>query len=114
VRVPVSWLLEHVDLAEQPSADDLAEALIRVGFEVEDVALLEPVTGPLVVGRVLEIEELTEFKKPIRFCRVDVGSSAAPPTSPSGTSSSPRCPARRCPAGSGSPPARPTGASPTG
>ncbi len=30
-------------------------------------------TGPLVVGRVLEIEELTGFKKPIRYCRVDVG-----------------------------------------
>ena len=79
MRVPVSWLLEHVDLAEQPSADDLAEALIRVGFEVEDVAPLEPVTGPLVVGRVLEIEELTEFKKPIRFCRVDVGSRGSTP-----------------------------------
>ena len=26
-----------------------------------------------VLGRVLEIEELTQFKKPIRYCRVDVG-----------------------------------------
>lgn len=32
-----------------------------------------PVTGPLVVGRVVQITELTEFKKPIRFCLVDVG-----------------------------------------
>ena len=31
------------------------------------------VTGPLVFGRVDDIEELTEFKKPIRFCKVDVG-----------------------------------------
>jgi phenylalanyl-tRNA synthetase beta chain len=31
------------------------------------------VTGPLVVGRVRAIEELTEFKKPIRYCRVEVG-----------------------------------------
>jgi phenylalanyl-tRNA synthetase beta chain len=64
VRVPVSWLVEPVALADRggiPTADDLAEALIRVGFEVEDVAPLEPVTGPLVVGRVLEIEELSEF-----------------------------------------------------
>ncbi len=77
MRVPVSWLLEPValvDSAATPPADDLAEALIRVGFEVEGVEPLEPVTGPLVVGRVLEIEELAEFKKPIRFCRVDVGS----------------------------------------
>ncbi len=30
-------------------------------------------TGPLTIGRVTEIEELTEFKKPIRACKVDVG-----------------------------------------
>jgi phenylalanyl-tRNA synthetase beta chain len=84
VRLPVSWLVEPVALAERPSADDLAEALIRVGFEVEGVEPLEPVTGPLVIGRVLEIEELTEFKKPIRFCRVDVGSRGSDPDQPQG------------------------------
>ncbi len=31
------------------------------------------VSGPVVVGRVLSVEELTEFRKPIRFCRVEVG-----------------------------------------
>ncbi|GLZ56243.1 phenylalanine--tRNA ligase subunit beta [Actinomycetospora sp. NBRC 106378] len=84
MRVPVSWLTEHVGLAEHPSADDLAEALIRVGFEVEDVVALEAVPGPLVVGKVLEIEELTEFKKPIRFCRVDVGTRGSDPGQPQG------------------------------
>src|SRR4030095_2274243 len=34
------------------------------------------VSGDLVVGRVLTIEELTGFKKPIRFCTVDVGRDA--------------------------------------
>ncbi|MGH3552778.1 MAG: phenylalanine--tRNA ligase subunit beta, partial [Mycobacterium sp.] len=34
---------------------------------------LGPVDGPLTVGRVIDIEELTEFKKPIRACKVDVG-----------------------------------------
>ena len=33
--------------------------------------------GRLVVGQVLEIEELTGFKKPIRFCQVDVGPATA-------------------------------------
>ncbi|WP_433798382.1 phenylalanine--tRNA ligase subunit beta [Actinomycetospora sp. CA-084318] len=84
MRVPVSWLTEHVGLTEPSSADDLAEALIRVGFEVEDVAALEAVPGPLVVGKVLEIEELTEFKKPIRFCRVDVGTRGSDPDQPQG------------------------------
>ncbi|MEJ2890740.1 phenylalanine--tRNA ligase subunit beta [Actinomycetospora aeridis] len=78
MRVPVSWLLEHVDLSSQddgpaPTADAVGEALIRVGLEVEDVIPVPATTGPLVVGRVASIEELTEFKKPIRYCRVDVG-----------------------------------------
>ena len=33
-----------------------------------------PIEGDLVVGEVLAIEELTEFKKPIRFVTLDVGS----------------------------------------
>ncbi len=53
--------------------DDLEQALVRIGHEVEDVITLGPVDGPLTVGRVAEIEELTEFKKPIRACKVDVG-----------------------------------------
>ncbi|PVZ08855.1 phenylalanine--tRNA ligase subunit beta [Actinomycetospora cinnamomea] len=75
MRVPVSWLLQHVDLPPDgvPSADAVGEALIRVGLEVEDVAPIPATTGPLVVGRVRSIEELTEYKKPIRYCRVDVG-----------------------------------------
>ena len=43
------------------------------GLEVEEIHRPEQVTGPLVVGRVLEIEELTGFKKPIRYTQVDVG-----------------------------------------
>ncbi|HEX2317171.1 MAG TPA: phenylalanine--tRNA ligase subunit beta [Thermomonospora sp.] len=74
MRVPLSWLREHVALPAGVTGRDLAARLIAAGLEVETV---EPaghdVTGPLVVGRVLEIEELTEFKKPIRYCRVDVG-----------------------------------------
>jgi phenylalanyl-tRNA synthetase beta chain len=81
VRVPVSWLTEHVELPSPDGPDggpgvgpdELADAFVRVGFEVEGVERLESTTGPLVVGRVTAIEELTEFKKPIRNCRVDVG-----------------------------------------
>ncbi|MGH3993308.1 MAG: phenylalanine--tRNA ligase subunit beta, partial [Pseudonocardiaceae bacterium] len=43
------------------------------GLEVEAVEALGPVTGPLVVGAVKEIETLTEVRKPMRFVRVDVG-----------------------------------------
>lgn len=76
MRVPYSWLREVV-AAGAPGWDvtpgDLEQALIRIGHEVEDVTVLGGVTGPLTVGRVAQIEELTDFKKPIRACRVDVG-----------------------------------------
>ncbi len=74
MRVPVSWLREHVDLPAHLAPADLERALVELGIEVESIADLgATVTGSLVVGEVREIEELTGFKKPIRFCRVDVG-----------------------------------------
>src|SRR5258705_1957640 len=74
VRVSLSWLREYVDLPADVSGADLDKALVSLGIEVDAVEdLASSVVGDLVVGRVLEIEELTGFKKPIRFCRVDVG-----------------------------------------
>ena len=76
MRLPYSWLREVV-AAGAPGWDvspfELEQALIRVGHEVEDIITLGPVSGPLTIGRVVTIEELTEFKKPIRACTVDVG-----------------------------------------
>ncbi|GAB2932597.1 phenylalanine--tRNA ligase subunit beta [Micromonospora polyrhachis] len=74
MRVGISWLREYVDLPADLSVENLEQALVELGIEVESaVDLRTTVTGPLVVGEVREIEELTGFKKPIRFCRVDVG-----------------------------------------
>ena len=73
MRVPIGWLAEHVDVPAGTAVEDLDTAFVRLGLEVEEVHRPAEVTGPLVVGRVLEIEELTGFKKPIRYCRVDVG-----------------------------------------
>ncbi|MGY1706468.1 phenylalanine--tRNA ligase subunit beta [Geodermatophilus sp. SYSU D00697] len=73
MRVPIGWLAEYVDLPGGIAVEDLDTAFVRLGLEVEEIHRPEEVTGPLVVGRVLEIEELTGFKKPIRFCQVDVG-----------------------------------------
>ncbi|NIH81088.1 phenylalanine--tRNA ligase subunit beta [Amycolatopsis viridis] len=81
MRVPVSWLLEHLDAGEV-GPRELADAFIRIGIEVDEVRSLDQVTGPLVIGRVADIEELTGFKKPIRFCRVDVGEVAVPGEEP--------------------------------
>ncbi|GLU48131.1 phenylalanine--tRNA ligase subunit beta [Nocardiopsis ansamitocini] len=74
MRVPLSWLREYVELPAEVTARQLAAKLISAGLEVETVDELgTDITGPIVVGRVATIEELTEFKKPIRFCTVDVG-----------------------------------------
>jgi phenylalanyl-tRNA synthetase beta chain len=74
MRAPLSWLREHVALPADVTGRELAARLIQAGLEVETVERAgADVTGPLVVGRVLAIEELTGFKKPIRYCQVDVG-----------------------------------------
>ncbi|MER7517570.1 phenylalanine--tRNA ligase subunit beta [Streptomyces sp. NPDC126499] len=74
MRVPLSWLREYVDLPATETGRDVQAKLVSAGLEVETVEQLGAgLTGPLVVGKVLTIEELTEFKKPIRFCTVDVG-----------------------------------------
>ena len=74
MRVPLSWLREYVDLPATETGRDVQAKLISAGLEVESVEQLGAgLTGPLVVGQVRTIEELTEFKKPIRFCTVDVG-----------------------------------------
>ncbi|KND43504.1 MULTISPECIES: phenylalanine--tRNA ligase subunit beta [Streptomyces] len=74
MRVPLSWLREYVDLPATQTGRDVQAKLISAGLEVETVEQLgDGLKGPLVVGQVLTVEELTEFKKPIRFCTVDVG-----------------------------------------
>ncbi|MFJ6087502.1 phenylalanine--tRNA ligase subunit beta [Streptomyces sp. NPDC092369] len=74
MRVPLSWLREYVDLPATETGRDVQAKLISAGLEVETVEHLgADLKGPLVVGRVLTIEELEGFKKPIRFCTVDVG-----------------------------------------
>ena len=78
MRAPLSWIRECVPgLPSDATGRQVAERIISAGLEVETVdAPGEGISGPLVVGRVLVIEELQEqlkLKKPIRYCRVDVG-----------------------------------------
>ncbi|MFF3752622.1 phenylalanine--tRNA ligase subunit beta [Streptomyces sp. NPDC002018] len=74
MRVPLSWLREYVDLPATETGRDVQAKLVSAGLEVETVEQLGAgLKGPLVVGEVLTIEELEGFKKPIRFCTVDVG-----------------------------------------
>src|ERR1700758_4718152 len=77
MRIPYSWLREVVAVGApgwDVAPDHLQQTLVRIGHEVEEVVTLAQVDGPLTVGRVTGIDELTGFKKPIRACLVDVGS----------------------------------------
>jgi phenylalanyl-tRNA synthetase beta chain len=63
-----------VEIPSKVTAQDIAQALIRVGFEVEEVIESgSDLTGPLLIGEVLTVEEITEFKKPIRYVGVNCG-----------------------------------------
>ena len=72
MRVPLSWLLSHVDLAD-PDAWDIARRLTDAGLKVERVDVTGEGIDNVVVARVLTIEELTEFKKPIRWVTLTDG-----------------------------------------
>jgi phenylalanyl-tRNA synthetase beta chain len=74
MRAPLSWLKEFVEIPDFVTADEISDALIRVGFEVEEIIVQgSDLTGPLKFGKVLSIEEITEFKKPIRYVGLDCG-----------------------------------------
>ncbi|MEV0893486.1 phenylalanine--tRNA ligase subunit beta [Promicromonospora sp. NPDC050262] len=67
------WLADHVELPADLTAEQLAADLVKVGLE-EEAIHGAAVTGPLVVGRVLEMTpEPQKNGKTINWCRVDVG-----------------------------------------
>ncbi len=71
--VVLPWLAEHVVLPEGFSAEQLAVDLVRVGLE-EEAIHTSGVTGPVVVGRVLErTPETQKNGKVINWCQVEVG-----------------------------------------
>ncbi|MFT4283956.1 MAG: phenylalanine--tRNA ligase subunit beta [Protaetiibacter sp.] len=73
MRVPISWLGEWADLPEDVSLEHLHAALVKVGLEEEDTHGF-PLTGPIVVGRVISAEpEPQSNGKTINWCQVDVG-----------------------------------------
>lgn len=84
MRVPLTWLNEYVPLNDSPQvaaantsgaelAARVAADLVRVGLEEEAIHSGD-VTGPLVVGRVVDVvAEPQRNGKTINWCRVDVG-----------------------------------------
>ena len=78
MRVPLSWLAEHVELPADITPEAVHEALVSVGLEEEDLHSFG-VTGPVVVGQVLEfVDEPQSNGKTIRWCQVKVAQEDGP------------------------------------
>ena len=77
MRAPLSWINEFVDIPAKITAQQISDALVRVGFEVEEtITQGNDLTGPLKFAKVLSIEELSGHKKPIRYVGLDCGEAA--------------------------------------
>ncbi|WP_210602582.1 phenylalanine--tRNA ligase subunit beta [Brevibacterium oceani] len=73
MRVPLNWLADYVDLPAETDPHALAAEFAAIGLEEEDFFGPE-ITGPLVVGRVLDlVKEEHSNGKTVNWCRVDVG-----------------------------------------
>ena len=74
MKAPLSWLRELVELPTDLTPQEISDLFVRVGFEVEELMVQgADITGPLLVGKVLLIEELSGHKKPIRYVALDCG-----------------------------------------
>ena len=74
MKLPLSWLAEFITFPKSFKVEDAVGAFVKVGFEVEEVLNpAEKIKGPLKVGEVLSIEELSGLRKPIRYVGLDLG-----------------------------------------
>jgi hypothetical protein len=91
MKLPLSWLREFVTFPKNISLDAIVAGFVKVGFEVEGVENpASNIKGPLVVGKVESIEELTGLKERNR----EDSSSAVPQTLKLEITSSLLCQAR--------------------
>src|SRR4051794_41778594 len=74
MHAPMSWIREYVDIGDVPSRA-VAERLTAAGLQVEKVDELGADVDNVVIARVLAVEELTGFKKPIRWVTLTDGDS---------------------------------------
>ncbi|MBH0131605.1 phenylalanine--tRNA ligase subunit beta [Salinibacterium sp. NK8237] len=73
MKIPMSWLREFVEIPTDITHEQVHAALVKVGFEEEDVHGFD-ISGPVVVGQVLEfVGEPQSNGKTINWCQVDVG-----------------------------------------
>lgn len=77
MRLPLSWLLEYAAVGLAPDDEagvaEMSRRLTACGLEVETVTPVGHDISGVVVAEVLDIEELTGLRKPIRYCQVSTG-----------------------------------------
>ncbi|BDR52809.1 phenylalanine--tRNA ligase beta subunit [Bombiscardovia nodaiensis] len=71
--VDIDWLKSHVAVPDDLTYEQLAQDLVKVGLEEEEIHRSD-VTGPIVVGYVVDATpEPQKNGKTINWCHVDVG-----------------------------------------
>lgn len=73
MKLPMSWLRDYVELPEV-DAREVADRLTAAGLQVERVERVGEGIEGVVVAKVLAIEELSGFKKPVRWVTLADGS----------------------------------------
>jgi phenylalanyl-tRNA synthetase beta chain len=72
--IPLSWVREYAPVGDEAAEPaEVSRRLTAAGLEVESATPVGHDIRGVVVAEVLEIEELTGFKKPVRFCRLTAG-----------------------------------------
>ena len=80
MRLPLSWVREYAPISDADAEPaEVSRRLTAAGLEVESAEQVGHDIQQVIVAEVLEIEELTGFKKPIRFCRLSSGDPSAAP-----------------------------------
>ncbi|MEG1519609.1 MAG: phenylalanine--tRNA ligase subunit beta [Clostridia bacterium] len=70
MKIPFSWLSEYVDINVSP--EELADKLLNVGFEVEEIIYQGQEISNVVVGKIVEITKNVNSDK-LQVCQIDVG-----------------------------------------
>lgn len=70
MKAPIKWLKDYVDI--KVSLDELAQKLLSVGFEVEEIVYLGEGIDRVVVGKILSLKKHENADK-LQVCSIDVG-----------------------------------------
>lgn len=70
MKVSYSWLKEYVDIDVSPEV--LADKLLNVGFEVEEIIYQGQEISNVVVGKIVDIQKHENSDK-LQICQIDVG-----------------------------------------